>query len=152
MVKGFDAAGDEVVSFGERTMKAFAFGLEQGFRAISAIMRNLGGLLSYWLEPHSPPRVAPNLDTWGTQSANVWLEGWTRADFGILSKLGGMMQDFLGSLVAEGDLSGELNVIEQTIGTRHLSRRLSHRFESLGRFHRLPSTASALRRGRHPAL
>lgn len=148
VVKRFGEAADAGEMFGSRLMQVFAFGMEQGLRAVSAVMRTLGSLLSFWMEPHSPPRIAPNLDDWGTQSANVWLEGWTKADFGILSDMTGTMRDFLSSMVAQGDLAGELNVVERVIGTRTLIQRAIDQIRTLGQvssdtFAQIRATAGA---------
>lgn len=130
--KRLDEAGDNAEMFGARFMQVLSFGMEQGLRAISAVMRGLSGLLSFWLEPQSPPRVAPNLDQWGTDTANVWLEGWTKADFSILSDIGGTMKDFLSSMLKPGDLTGQQSVIETVIGSRGLIQSAINQIRSLG--------------------
>jgi hypothetical protein len=87
---------------------SFAEGIYAAAGAVIDALSYLGSLIAYWLMPGSPPKLLPNLDKWGTGAADAWLEGWTKADFGMLDDLAGMIENALGSLdLDEGEqLSG----------------------------------------------
>ena len=46
-----------------------------------------------WLTPGSPPKLLPDLTIWGTGAADAYLEGWTKADFGIMNDLAGKLEE-----------------------------------------------------------
>lgn len=95
---------DSVASYGEAVVQVFATGITGALSFLASAMQTIGGVLAFWLQPGSPPRVAPNLDTWGTESANVWLQGWTKANFDILSGIGSDIGNVLSALVSAGKL------------------------------------------------
>jgi phage-related protein len=75
---------------------ALADGLIKGASAaLTFAMNFIGNLLTSWLAPGSPPRVAPELDKWGAAALTSWLEGMTQADFGILKGVQGSLQSIL---------------------------------------------------------
>lgn len=94
-------------TWGETAVEAFSYGaqmvveLARGIiQAASTIlvqaMNYIGSILSYWLSPGSPPRIAPELDQWGAAAMAEWLRGWTEADFDVLSSLESEIQSALG--------------------------------------------------------
>lgn len=98
-----DLAGT-VIEYGSNVVEAFVGGIMGAMGLLTDAMQFIGSVLQFWLAPGSPPRVAPELDKWGTESGNVWLKGWLGADFEILSGIAGEIGNVLSSLVSAGKL------------------------------------------------
>ena len=73
--------------------------------AITAAMQFINGMLTSWLAPGSPPRVAPDLDKWGLAAMGEWLKGWAQGDFDALEALQTPLEQALNALVSMGDIS-----------------------------------------------
>lgn len=93
-----------VVQYGANVVDAFVTGIMGAMGLLVDAMQFIGQILQFWLAPGSPPRVAPELDTWGKDSANEWLKGWLSADFDILSGISKDIGNVLGALVSAGKL------------------------------------------------
>jgi len=75
--------------------------------AITVAMNFISGMLSGWLAPGSPPKVAPDLPEWGIGAMTTYLEGFTQADYGILKGIQGPLSKVLGD-VEFADISQEI--------------------------------------------
>ena len=65
------------LSWGANVGSEFAIGILEGFTTvIVGVMNGINSILSGWLGPGSPPRVAPDLDKWGEEAAKIYLQGW----------------------------------------------------------------------------
>jgi len=83
----------------------FAAGLIQGASyAISTAMNFLTGLLTFWMAPGSPPRIASDIDKWGMATAAEWLKGFTNVDFSALDSFQTRLGNALQAMVGLGQL------------------------------------------------
>lgn len=99
------SAASNALSWGINITTQLATGLIQGaVSAITAAMNFIGGLLSSWLSPGSPPKVAPNVDDWGAAAFTEYLKGFTDADFSVLEGIQGPLDKALDALVDTGAL------------------------------------------------
>jgi hypothetical protein len=77
--------GEEALTWGVNIAVQLGEGLIEGATfAVVGAMDFIGRILAYWLAPGSPPRVAPDLDTWGAQAMSQWLGGFSQADYSVL--------------------------------------------------------------------
>lgn len=67
---------------------------------LTAAMRFVSSILTFWMAPGSPPRIAPEIDKWGAATITEWLYGMTKADFGILTSI----QSTIGKFLSAGEL------------------------------------------------
>ncbi|ABX04014.1 phage tail tape measure protein, TP901 family [Herpetosiphon aurantiacus DSM 785] len=67
------------VQWGSNIATQLANGIMGGAGAVVDSLGYIGDLITYWLEPHSPPKLLPNIDTWGRDTAQVWMDGWNDA-------------------------------------------------------------------------
>lgn len=65
--------------WGSNIAVQLANGIMAGAGAVIDSLGYIGDLVTYWLEPHSPPKLLPNIDTWGRDTAQVWMDGWNDA-------------------------------------------------------------------------
>ena len=77
-------------------------------RALTAAMNYVSKLLSAWLGPGSPPRVAPNLPEWGQNAMEEFLKGFTMASFDILEGTQAMLERALDTLVEAGAMGEDV--------------------------------------------
>lgn len=96
MSDGFAATAESALRWGAEMVAALATGIVEGASgALTAAMQFVGGILSFWLAPGSPPKVAPNIDTWGAAAMTTYLEGFNDADFDVLEGLQGTLKSLL---------------------------------------------------------
>lgn len=94
----FDGLARDAVRWGENIVGSLADGIVGAVGYVIDALGVMGTAITTLLKPGSPPRLLPDLDKWGAQAADVYLEGWTLADYGILDKMGGALQTFLQNL------------------------------------------------------
>lgn len=121
---------DSALDWGTNIATSFAQGMIDGaVAAISAAMNFISGMLSAWLSPGSPPKVAPNLTTWGHGAIGEFFLGMTQGDLGILQGIQGQLkavlspEQFAGvtadlaKAFAGGDRAGAFDAIAESAGT-----------------------------------
>lgn len=81
-----------IAEWGANVVSTFADGINAAIGLVVDAMAVLGEVMAYWLAPGSPPRILPNLDKWGKEAADVYLQGWQEADFGALNDLGSLIE------------------------------------------------------------
>lgn len=107
----------EAVRWGTGIVEAIATGITQAIDVVVQALNTLAGIIAYWLAPGSPPRLLPDLDKWGRESAAEWLKGWTTVDFRAFRDLAGAAAGLLRGLGARGKIDEEA-VIPAILGTR----------------------------------
>jgi len=72
-------------NWGVNLVTNFANGIINAASSVlNSAMEYLGNILSWWLSPGSPPKIAPDLVKWGIGAVNEWLKGFTQGDFDII--------------------------------------------------------------------
>lgn len=100
MGPAFETLITKARSWGSALITNFARGMLSAFRYIVRVLTALGNLVARWLAPGSPPRITPDLDKWGAEAMEVYLRGWTEADFSVLNEIGGTISGFIRSFGA----------------------------------------------------
>ncbi len=92
-------------SWGVSIITNLAAGMIKGAAtALTTAINWIAKLLSSWFRPSSPPKVAAEIDKWGTETMNLWLEGFLLADFDILGGVQSQLENVLDAMVAAGML------------------------------------------------
>lgn len=115
-------------TFGSAAAQAFSYGAEMvvqlaegiisaASQVLVAAMNYIGSILSWWLAPGSPPRVAPEMDQWGTDAMAAYLKGFTEADFGVLGKLESAFEQALGDKGLKGVMDDLLTAVNMGMVT-----------------------------------
>jgi hypothetical protein len=77
----------------------FATGILKGFtNVITFVLNTIAGILTHWFAPGSPPNILPEIDTWGAETIQEWLDGIKRRAEGftfepIASELAKSLED-----------------------------------------------------------
>ncbi|MCA0354722.1 MAG: phage tail tape measure protein [Chloroflexi bacterium] len=77
----------------------------------------IGDTIAYWLQPNSPPKIAPNLDQWGADAATVYMDGWAEGDYSAFNTLSNTIRQQLESMASLGTLPKD-GVIPALFGSR----------------------------------
>ena len=94
------------IVWGNNIMINFADGMIRGATtAIITVMKFINRLLTSWLAPGSPPKVAPSLAEWGAEAFTEYLKGFFDAQFNVLEGLQEPIKRALQSLVDMGELA-----------------------------------------------
>lgn len=120
-----------VEPYANRIVANIANGLAAGIRFITPALMQLRQLFVFWLKPGSPPRLLPELVRWGAAAASEFINGWSKADFDGLDKLGGAIEGILRSFVSSGKL-GETDLVSRVLGTRDSIKSAIDEFRQFG--------------------
>lgn len=74
------AFGIEAYTWGEELIGAFIDGMMSKVDSLTSVINYFSDMLAYWFEPHSPPKVAPQIDKWGTETGKQFFKGLGEAD------------------------------------------------------------------------
>jgi hypothetical protein len=110
---------DQMFEYGGAIVEVFAQGMQGAINVVFEALSAIGGMFSEWLEPHSPPKLLPDLDKWGTAAADIYLQGWTKADFGVFNDLSSKLEEALSmdeGALDEGQFSAIRNAIAEMVG------------------------------------
>lgn len=104
----------DLFSYGHNLIISLAEGMATAISYVLDVLIQVGNLIANWLQPGSPPRLLPDIDTWGADTFNEYLRGFLDADFGIFNQLGSTIEGYLRSL-STGDNE---NLIPSILGVR----------------------------------
>jgi tape measure domain-containing protein len=109
----FDRMGNKMEELGESSygwgadlIVNYASGIiNAAYTVLAEAMNAISNVISYFLEPHSPPQIAPDIVDWGVETMNMWLTGFTQADFDILNSVTGQLKKVFGLMAGAGQMS-----------------------------------------------
>lgn len=78
--------------------------IEGAATALTYAMNAINALLTSWLAPGSPPKVAPQIDEWGAAAFTEFLKGFQNAEWGVFDNLQRILESAMGTLVEVGEM------------------------------------------------
>lgn len=103
LARTLGSAASSAAEWGFNIIAQLAIGIMQGIAtALTKAMNALSAALSFFMAPHSPPRVAPDLPEWGKGAMEEYLKGFTNASFDILDGVQRPLERALQSLEDAG--------------------------------------------------
>lgn len=109
-------AWDAAYTWGQGIIDQLAGGMASAAQAVVSVLQQLGSIIAGWLQPHSPPKILPDIDKWGKRTAEEWINGFADADLSGISDLGSAVENVLNGLVSAGRFD-EAGVIPAVLGT-----------------------------------
>ena len=103
----------DATDWGVGIVSAVSEGIAGAVSLVIDALSVIGAALTFWLAPGSPPRLLPELDTWGKDAAEVYLQGWTTADFSALKDITSIVD---GLLSASGKKNSGASVAAELMG------------------------------------
>lgn len=131
--------------WGRGFTKAFADGAAGGMSFLMDALSSIGGFLTDWLEPHSPPKLLPDLTIWGKGAIKAYADGWKDAKaFKIFDQIAGNIEAVLKNMFTGGkkNATTEVNLVKQMGNVRGALAQVITAFEAYGRS--APETTTAL--------
>lgn len=128
----FSAIATQAVSWGMNIGASLAKGIAMAASLVVQALSVIGGIISSWLKPGSPPKLLPDLDKWGTEAGQVYLDGWGDADdFSSLRSLQSGIHDILKNLQAAGTIE-KVDIIPTLFGSQDALRRIVTEMRTVG--------------------
>ena len=93
-----------VAEWGSALVESFANGIIAAVQVVADAMSAIGNMIAYWLAPGSPPRILPDIDKWGEQAAQEYLDGFTKADFNFINEFADNIEQAINSVGADVEL------------------------------------------------
>lgn len=113
----FDQLAENSGAWGANISIQLARGISAATVYVVQALSQLAQVITSLLQPHSPPKILPNLDDWGAGAANVWLQGWTEGDYGVFDTIAKTVKgalDNIGKLTPEFEILSR-DAIQETI-------------------------------------
>jgi TP901 family phage tail tape measure protein len=131
--KGFGDMARAMFKFGKNIILAFARGMARAAAAVITVLNSIGRAITFWLRPGSPPRLLPDLDKWGTDAMQVYLEGWSKANFDVFNTIADKMEQLIRAFGDMSEQAGKESVIAQILGTRTEIKKIIDEFRRSGK-------------------
>jgi hypothetical protein len=81
--------------WGAGFMEAFANGLASAINIVIGIIESLASIIADLMEPHSPPKFLPFIDKWGVETANLYVQGFSKASMDPINELSKQLEENL---------------------------------------------------------
>ena len=93
---GMNDTASGMLNYGVEIVASLAEGIVSAASTILIQAMNfIGSVLSSWLAPGSPPKVAPELDKWGAGTFTEYLKGFGEADFSVLDTVQNTLKKYM---------------------------------------------------------
>ncbi len=125
-----DIAG-QAVAWGENIVSQLASGMMGAAGAVMDVLGNIGAMIANLLMPGSPPKLLPELDSWGAGAMTAYMEGWGQGDFSIFNSISDTIKSALDGIAkATGDKG--MNVAGMVMGSQDDIARAINEIHTLG--------------------
>src|SRR5579859_4928621 len=117
----FSNLATNAFTWGSNVVTQFANGMWAAVGQVLDALTAIAEQIAYFLAPGSPPRILPKLDQWGTDAANEFLSGWSKADFSVFNDLSSTLTSLIQSLpvgIGKGGQANQVGLIDRVLGTR----------------------------------
>lgn len=89
---------DRMGRWGYEIIRSFAEGMINALTLVVRALNQLSLIFSKLLAPGSPPALLPEIDKWGANTAQEWVDGWLQADFSVFSDIAQQVSGLLRGL------------------------------------------------------
>ena len=120
---------DSALAWGENIIVQLANGIVAGVGAVVSALGYIGDVITSWLEPHSPPKLLPNLDKWGMEAASIYFDGWKKGDFSAFDDLSSTIEGYIRSIASVGGIE-QKDVVPTILGSRDTIRDIVNAIQS----------------------
>lgn len=133
VIPGFQDLANDAISWGSNIVNQFTAGIMSSMAPLISTLQYIGSVIRYWLQPGSPPKIVPDLDSWGTEAATVYYDGWSKGDYSALQDMGNTIQSTLKGMIDAGLSSvPEEGIIPLVLGARSAIGDAISQFNELG--------------------
>ena len=124
--------GERAVAWGERLAQTYASGFLSGaVQYIAQAIQWVANMIASFFKGSSPPKTGPlsTIDKWGSKVMEAYLDGFKKADFGVLSSVGKLIEKELSRGLEGKELA---NALARTAEARMNLAKLMEQFNKTG--------------------
>lgn len=88
----------KVGEWGYKFIGNFAKGIAGGLKLLTSVIHTIATILTTWFKPKSPPLIAPDIDKWGAETMELWIKGFTKADFSVFGDVTKLLESYFRSI------------------------------------------------------
>ena len=125
-----DIAG-QAVAWGENIVSQLAGGMMGAAGAVMEVLGSIGAMIANLLMPGSPPKLLPELDSWGAGAMTAYMEGWGQGDFSIFNSISDTIKSALDGIAKSTGNKG-MNVASMVMGTQDDIAKAINEIHTLG--------------------
>lgn len=70
----------DAAKWGGQIVAQLAAGMSQAIQKVVAVLKYIGSIIRYWLKPNSPPKIVPELDQYGRDVGQVYIDAIAQVD------------------------------------------------------------------------
>lgn len=112
-IGGFSVIASQAAAWGSKIIASLAQGMASAIAGIVSVLKYIGNVIRTWLQPNSPPKIVPELDQYGQDAGQLYVDSMANADVsGAMQNLGFAIE---GELQAISSSDGIANAGEQII-------------------------------------
>lgn len=109
----------QAYNYGVGLAEQYGAGIMAGISWVIDAVYEIGNSIASLLQLNSPPKIVPDLDSYGTGAAQLYLDSWGAADYSVFSTIGNTISQELRSIYGlAGDALPKEGLIPQILGTR----------------------------------
>lgn len=113
----FAALAGEAVAWGGNIVSQLAAGMMAAAEQVVSVLMDIGAVIAGWLMPGSPPKLLPELDTWGAGAMSAYMEGWAQGDFSVFNSISDTIKNALDGIAKSTGDKG-MNVAGMVLGSQ----------------------------------
>lgn len=118
-ISGLADFATDAYTYGAGIAEQFAAGIMTAVEYVTSALSYIGDIITYWLQPNSPPNIVPDLDQYGADAAQLYLDSWRPSDYSMFQEIGRTIESELRSIWdAAGDALPKDGLIPMIVGTR----------------------------------
>lgn len=106
----FKQINEKSGEWGNGLITNFAKGMAEAAKYVIQVLQFIGDVITYWLVPHSPPNLLPDIDVWGERTMTEYIKGWGEADLGLFGSIASTVAEYIKQALPDETELDKLNI------------------------------------------
>lgn len=107
-------------TWGNDLIVNFARGMAEAVKYIVQVLQYIGDVITYWLVPHSPPKILPDIDKWGADTMMEYIKGFGQADLSLFDSIASQVSSYIKQAMPDDDELDKLDISNQITLSRQV--------------------------------
>ncbi len=116
----FNQITKESKSWGHDLIIQFARGMAEATKYVIQVLQYIGDIITYWLIPHSPPKILPDIDTWGADTMMEYIKGFGEADLSLFDNIANQVSAYIKQAMPDEDELDKLDINQKITLSRQV--------------------------------
>lgn len=114
---GLGGLADKAFVWGNNLVTQFAQGMLDAIGSILSALTSISDLITYWLQPGSPPKLLPDIGKWGQSAINEFFKGFSMGDMDLFNGIGDTIEKHIRAILIK-DPSDKVGILNNIFGER----------------------------------